>query len=167
MPTIQCLAGSSSFAPFPRGSLSQEALFWFNQKMAYDLPLKIAWQTVHSFVKRDPKLKGNTGAHAVLHTHSRRLAYHPHVHLIVPAGAINKQTKHWRRKDGSYLFKEKNLAKVFRAKLFEALRRLGWSVKAALPSQWVVDCKAVGTGRVCDQLPPMASARSAPINRFH
>lgn len=115
-------------------------------KIAYDLLLKIAWQTVASFARRDPRLSGRIGAHAVLHTHNRKLGYHPHAHLIVPAGAINKQTKHWRSKAGIYLFKAENLAKVFRAKWFDALRRLGWNVKATLPSQWVVDCKAVGTG---------------------
>ncbi|MFN9531427.1 MAG: transposase [Cyanobacteriota bacterium] len=121
-------------------------LFWLKQKTAYDLLLKIAWQTVASFARRDPRLKGRTGAHAVLHTHNRKLGYHPHVHLIVPAGALNESSHQWRRKRGTYLFKEENLAKVFRAKWFEALRRLGWTVKTTLPSQWVVDCKAVGTG---------------------
>ena len=61
-------------------------LFWSHQKLMYDLLMKMAWQTIDSFARRDPKLKGKTGAHAVLHTHNRKLGYHPHVHLIVPAG---------------------------------------------------------------------------------
>jgi hypothetical protein len=48
------------------------ALFWIKQRICYDLLLKTAWQTVDSFARRDPRLKGVTGAHAVLHTHSRR-----------------------------------------------------------------------------------------------
>lgn len=43
-------------------------LFWLRQKIAYDLLLKIAWQTVASFARRDPRLSGRIGAHAVLHT---------------------------------------------------------------------------------------------------
>ncbi|WP_200897958.1 transposase, partial [Arsukibacterium sp. MJ3] len=31
------------------------------------------------------------GLTAVLHTHARNLDYHPHVHLIVPAGCLNKR----------------------------------------------------------------------------
>jgi hypothetical protein len=34
----------------------------------YDLLIKAAWQTVDSFARRDPKLKGRIGAHSVLHT---------------------------------------------------------------------------------------------------
>ena len=121
-------------------------LFWSKQKIAYGLLLKTAWQTLASFAARDPKLQGRLGAHAVLHTHNRRLGYHPHVHLIVPAGAINKQSHQWRSKEGTFLFPEKNLAKVFRAKWFGAMANLGWHVNTTLPIHWVVDCKAVGKG---------------------
>ena len=123
------------------------SLFWANQKVCYDLLLKTAWQTIDSFARRDPKLKGRTGAHAVLHTHNRMLGYHPHVHLIVPAGAVNDDQKEWRSKGGKFLFPEKNLAKVFRAKWFGGMRQLGLQVSLTLPSEWVVDCKAVGQGK--------------------
>jgi hypothetical protein len=90
-------------------------LFWAKQRICYDLLLKTAWETIDSFARRDPQLKGQTGAHAVLHTHNRMLGYHPHVHLIVPAGAVNKKDKEWHSKGDQFLFPEKNLAKVFRA----------------------------------------------------
>jgi hypothetical protein len=76
-------------------------LFWHHQRTTYDLLLKTAWQTIDSFSRRDRKLKGRTGAHAILHTHTRSLEYHPHVHLIVPAGAINQQSREWREKKGN------------------------------------------------------------------
>lgn len=121
-------------------------LIWQHQRTAYDLLLKTAWQTIDSFARRDPKLRGQIGAHAVLHTHNRRLYFHPHVHLIVPAGAVNKQRHEWRTKATQYLFHAANLAKVFRAKWYEGMRRLGLQVKTALPQEWVVDCKHVGHG---------------------
>jgi hypothetical protein len=73
-------------------------MFWANQRIAYDLLLKTAWQTIDCFARRDPQLQGRAGAHAVLHTHARNLDYHPHVHLIVPAGALNERTRQWRQK---------------------------------------------------------------------
>jgi len=82
----------------------------------------------------------------VLHTHSRRLDYHPHVHFIIPAGAINRRQKLWRKKKGKYLFKQKNLAVVFCAKWLEAMKEHGLKVKATLPTDWVVDSKFVGRG---------------------
>jgi len=57
-------------------------------------------------------------------------------------------TKHrlWRRKNGTWLFHEGNLAKVFRAKWFQALKDEGLTVSATIPKDWVVDCKHVGRG---------------------
>ena len=121
-------------------------LFWKHQRTAYDLLLKTAWQTIASFASRDPQLKGRTGAHAVLHTHSRRLDYHPHVHLIVPAGAVDERSKQWRKKAGKYLFRAENLARVFRGKWFEAMASDGLKPLRTLPTQWVVDCQHVGRG---------------------
>ena len=57
-------------------------LFWKHQREAYDLLLKTARQTIASFASRDPRLRGRTGAHGVQHTHSCRLDYRPHLHLI-------------------------------------------------------------------------------------
>ena len=131
------------------------ALFWSQQRSCYDLLLKIAWQTVETFARRDPRLKGITGAHAVLHTHSRRLDFHPHVHLIVPAGAIHQKPaagqkdnrqRTWRTKEKGYLFPEANLAKVFRAKWLDGMRRAGLRVQATIPRDWVVHCTSVGSG---------------------
>jgi hypothetical protein len=121
-------------------------LFWGHQKVAYNLLIKTAWQTVDSFARRDPKLKGRIGAHAVLHTNNRRLDYHPHVHMLVPAGAIDTETNVWQSKKDGYLFNELNLARVFRGKWFDAMKRVGLSVKETLPKEWVVNCKAVGGG---------------------
>lgn len=91
-------------------------------------------------------LHGDLGATVVLHTHSRTLDFHPHVHVVLPAGAIDPATRHWNRKTGKFLFPHKALAKVFRAKWFAAMKELGWTVQADLPAQWVVDCKPVGNG---------------------
>jgi hypothetical protein len=91
----------------------------------------------------------------VLHTHSRRLDFHPHVHLIVPAGAIHQKPaagqkdnrqRTWRTKEKGYLFPEANLAKVFRAKWLDGMRRAGWRVQATIPRDWVVHCTSVGSG---------------------
>jgi hypothetical protein len=85
--------------------------FWQHQKQMYDLLIKASWQTIDSFARRDPKLKGRIGAHAVLHTHNRKLEYHPHLHMIVPAGAVDEKKSQWRCKTDHYLFPVTYLAK--------------------------------------------------------
>ncbi len=122
------------------------SLVWQYQRICYNLLLKLGWQTLLCFGLSDTKLKGKLGAHAVLHTHSRRLDFHPHAHFIVPAGALDPKHRLWRKKSGKYLFKQKNLAKVFRAKWFEAMTAEGLKVSATIPKDWVVDCKHVGRG---------------------
>ncbi|MCP9799952.1 transposase [Synechococcus sp. RedBA-s] len=64
----------------------------------------------------------------------------------MPAGAINQQSREWREKKGKVLFWANNLARVFRAKCFEALRLAGLRCDEQLPNEWVVDCTDVGHG---------------------
>lgn len=121
--------------------------------LIYDLLLTCSWETVRTFARNDKQLRGESGAIAVLHTHTRRLDYHPHVHLVMPAGAIDQRTRQWRTKPkrkkaaGAYLFNHKALAKVFRAKLLAALEAAGLHLPPAYPADWVVDCKSVGNGQ--------------------
>ncbi|MEO6320398.1 MAG: transposase [Polaromonas sp.] len=131
-------------------------LAWQNQSWFYAKLFDCAWETVNDFSHNDKKLQGNPGAVAVLHTHSRRLDYHPHVHLVMPAAALDVQNNLWRtkcakasnglRQDKPYLFNHKALAKVFRAKLLAAISQEGLALPARLPEKWVVDCKCVGSG---------------------
>ena len=117
-----------------------------HQKILYDRMTKAAWDTVNTFSQNDKKLQGATGAVTVLHTHTRRLDYHPHVHLVMPAGAIHRKEQLWRVKKGKYLFDHKALAKVFRAKMHEGVKQAGLCMPAGAPGKWVVDCKNVGRG---------------------
>jgi hypothetical protein len=126
-------------------------LAWHHQRTVYDLMSRCAWETVRTFARNDRQLKGHAGAITVLHTHSRRLDYHPHVHLVMPAAAIDEERKLWRTKKGNkgqggYLFHHKALAKVFRAKLLDGLVRAGLAPPPACPETWVMDCKSVGSG---------------------
>lgn len=121
-------------------------LAWDHPKVIYDQLFKIAWETLSQFGFNDKALQGKLGATCVLHTHTRRLDYHPHVHMVVPAGGVDEKSKLWRKKRGKYLFKQENLAQVFRAKWLTALKALKFSVKEPLPEKWVVDCRAMGSG---------------------
>jgi len=123
------------------------ALAFAKQRRFYTALMHSAWHTIRTFTANDKELKGVAGAIAVLHTHTRRLDYHPHVHLVVPAGAINAKDKHWRtRAKGGYLFSQKALATVFKAKLLEQLNSQSLAAPKQLATSWVVHCKSVGSG---------------------
>jgi hypothetical protein len=133
---------------------SLRPLAWANQRTLYDLMSRCAWETLRTFAQNDVELQGEAGAIAVLHTHSRRLDYHPHVHVVMPAAAIDAKGRRWRTKQrhkrsagkGRYLFSHKALAKVFRGKLLAAITGVGLALPASYPKDWVVDCKHVGSG---------------------
>lgn len=120
---------------------------WHHQSWAYPALFDCAVATLQSFFTRDKKLQGPPGLTAVLHTHARNLDYHPHVHLIVPAGCLNKRRNLWREKTGNYLFKADNLAKVFRAKFIHALTQAGYHLPCQYPKKWNADCEQVGSGQ--------------------
>jgi len=97
-------------------------------------------------------LGGQIGALAVLHTWTRTLDYHPHVHMLVPGGALAPNGEMWlsapkRRK--RYLVPAGALAKLFRARFLRLARRASSNV--ALPNipwgkSWVVFAKPVTHG---------------------
>lgn len=125
-------------------------LVWQHQRVLYGALMDCAWATLRTFSQNHKQLQGSPGAVAVLHTHSRRLDFHPHVHLAMPAAALDADKGLWRslRKStkGGYLFNHKALAKVFRARFVAALGELGLPPPPNLPEKWVVDCKCVGNG---------------------
>lgn len=73
-------------------------------------------------VAGDPRhLGGTIGAMMVLHTWTRTLEYHPHVHCLVPAGFLDADGQ-WHEVSRPWLAPQEVLALVFRAKLAAAFR---------------------------------------------
>ena len=84
---------------------------------------------------------------AVLHTWGQQLWLHPHLHCIVPGGGINLKGK-WKSAKGNekYLFPQKVMAKIFRAKFVAHLRAAGIVIpqevgKAIFSKEWIVYAK--------------------------
>jgi len=130
---------------------SLRSLVWHHQRLLYNLMMVCAWETMKTFAQNDKALQGTAGAISVLHTHSRRLDYHPHVHVVMPAGAIDRKHRLWRTKEKKgkkhYLFNHKALAKVFRAKLLLGINKAGLKQTRSYPKSWIVDCKYAGNGQ--------------------
>jgi hypothetical protein len=121
-------------------------LAWDNQTLVYNLLFACASSTLKDFGLNPKNLGADIAMTAVLHTHNRRLDYHPHIHLVVPGGGVDKAKKQWKKKKSKYLFNEFALAKVFRARFLQALTNAGLSVPNSVPPKWVVNCKRAGKG---------------------
>ena len=122
-------------------------LAWQNQRLVYSFLFDCAWATLKTFCLNDNKLGGIPGVIAVLHTNSRELNFHPHIHVVMPAATIDKSRRLWSKKPGKYLFNHKALAKVFRAKMLDAMTGNDLKLPHDYPEKWVVDCLHVGKGK--------------------
>jgi hypothetical protein len=69
------------------------------------------------------RLKARLGATLVLHTWTRELTFHPHLHAIVTAGGLALEGDSFIRKRGKYLFPVKVMGALFRGKMLAALSR--------------------------------------------
>jgi len=129
-------------------------LVWQNQKTLYSLFFRCVASTLKDFGLNADKLGAELGLTAVLHTHSRKLDYHPHIpritsgagYVVVPGGGIDKKRRQWKKLKGKYLFNEFALADVFRARLIAAIKAASLSVPEKTPKQWVVNVRHVGKG---------------------
>nr|MDQ2938580.1 transposase [Acidobacteriota bacterium] len=124
------------------------ALARSHQKIVYNILFRTSSAALMKLA-RDPRfVGGQIGMVGVLHTWTRDLRYHPHVHFIVPGGGLTPDGK-WKASRKDFLVREEPLGIIFRAKLRDELK------KAALfkqvdqrvwKKQWVVDCQPVGSG---------------------
>ena len=116
-------------------------------KALYQLMFSVSASILKDFALRN-KL-GTIGFTSVLHTHSRRRELHPHIHIIVANGGYDTKRKQWKKGKPGYLFNAKALAKVWRARIFEAINKhpeLSLKHIKLMPKEWVVNCTSVGYG---------------------
>ena len=121
-------------------------LSWRHQRTVYSILFTCAASTLKDFGLNPKNLGAEIGMSMVLHTHNRKLDYHPHMHVVLPGGGVDKPSRQWKAKKGKYLFNQKAMAKVFRARFLAALIRAGFSIPKKVPKKWVVDCSYVGKG---------------------
>jgi len=122
-----------------------------NQKLLFNLMFAAAWKATKKLA-RDPRLLGGLiGALAVLHTWTRMLIYHPHIHFLVPAGAISDDYTVWLPAQRKFFLPVRAVSKMYRAMLRDALKQANLKLFNTIPKQvwykdWVVHCKPAGNG---------------------
>jgi hypothetical protein len=138
------------------------SLFLDNQETMYNLLFTTAWDVLKDFGETRNWIGGKIGATSILHTSGQNLHYHPHLHFIVPGGALmpNGQWKH-SRSNGKFLFDVKQLSSVFQARFVEQLhilikekKMVGKEPHGLFDKKWVVYAKQPfgGTRQVINYL---------------
>jgi hypothetical protein len=118
----------------------------FHQKTVYSLLFKCVAGILKDFGLNPKNLGAEIGITMVLHTNSRRLDYHPHIHAVVTGGGIDRRRRCWKKVKQKFLFNEFALAKVFRARILQQIKAVGLIIPNDVPKKWVVDCQYVGKG---------------------
>jgi len=90
-----------------------------NQKVFYDLLFHAVRDTLYHLAAAPRWLNALPGFTCVLHTWGGQLWDHPHLHCLIPAGGITAAGK-WKASRHGFLFPQKAMQKVFKAKLLAA-----------------------------------------------
>jgi len=124
------------------------ALARSQQKTIYNLLFRASAAALLQLAQ-DPRFVGaRLGMVGVLHTWTRQLLYHPHVHYLATGGGLSPQGR-WRSARQDFLVPVKALSLIFRAKFRDELKKtaLFALVEGRVWRQaWVVHSEPVGSG---------------------
>ena len=119
-----------------------------NQKTVYNILFRASSEALQKLACDERFVGGRVGMVGVLHTWTRALIYHPHVHYIVTGGGLNEKGE-WKRSREGFLVPVRALSVIFRAKLRDLLKKteLFDQVDGRVwKKEWVVHSEPVGGG---------------------
>jgi len=122
-----------------------------NQKLFYSTLFKTSSQTMEKLSLDKKYVGGKFGMIGILHTWSRTLIYHPHIHYIVTGGGYSKEDEKWKPSGKKFIFYYETLSKIFKAKFRDELRKRNQTIFNSIPinvwnKAWVVNSIPVGKG---------------------
>jgi len=111
-----------------------------NRKALFKLLFDSASQTILQHSKMLEYIGAECGITMILHTWGQELTFHPHVHCIVTAGGYSG--KEWipaKRKKDNFLFPEKSLRKMYKAKFLDGIKKLSLKTEG-IDYQDIIKC---------------------------
>jgi hypothetical protein len=96
-----------------------------NRRRLFDLLFETVSQTLRALAADEKHLGATIGITAVLHTWTRDLNFHPHLHCVVTGGGLSADGEKWNEAAYSrFLFPVKVMSDLFRGKFMAGLVRL-------------------------------------------
>jgi len=119
---------------------------------AYDLLFQTSAQALQDLAANPKHLGGSLALLGILHTWSRTLVYHPHIHYLVPGGALSLDQRQWLPAGQEFLLPVYPLSDHFRHLFYQALQKhhpheLRTCSSQIWKQRWVVHCQPVGSGQ--------------------
>ena len=114
-----------------------------NQSKLYSILMQAASEMIMKLALDPKHVGGKLSILALLHTWTRAMEFHPHVHMLVPAGGLDKDGN-WRTTRKKWLVPVKALSKLFRARFMKLAKKTLPDEnfpKEVWEKEWVVYCK--------------------------
>lgn len=124
-------------------------VFRSHQKTMYHLFFKASAEAIMLLAKDKRFLGADIGLLGILQTWSKVLAYHPHLHFLIPGGGIRQKDGQWKYSKPDFFIHGKPLARMIRGKFKAAAKEAG--LYELVPTQawrqdWLCAVKPVGNG---------------------
>lgn len=96
----------------------------YNKTKMYGLLMRVSAEVLKTIAADQKYLAGKIGFVSVLHTWSQTLEHHPHVHMVVPGGALCDDGNNWRASKPNFFLPTRVLAALFRRRFLEEVVKL-------------------------------------------
>src|SRR5262249_41586328 len=122
-----------------------------HQQIALDLLFGCSAQALQDLAGNPKRLRAQLGMLGVLHTWSRTLVYHPHVHYLVPGGGLSPDDRQWVAARAQHFLPVRALGARCRTLFQTGLKKEHPGLVAQIPLKvwqrhWNVDCRLAGSG---------------------
>jgi len=121
-------------------------------QIALDLLFAASAQALQELARNPRHLSAEVGLLGVLHTWSRTLTYHPHIHYLVPGGGLSLDQRQWIAARPGFFLPIKPLGARFRTVFQTRLQQQHPELYKEVPGQvwkrhWNVDSRPAGSGQ--------------------
>jgi hypothetical protein len=103
--------------------------------LAYRVLFATSAQALQDLAQNPRRLGAALGMLGILHTWTRTLIYHPHVHYLVPAGGLSPDHRQWVPSRHKFLVRVEPLSDRFRTLFRQALQREAPEALAQIPAR--------------------------------
>jgi hypothetical protein len=120
-------------------------------QLGLDLLFATSAQALQDLAGNPKRLGAQLGMLGVLHTWSRTLIFHPHIHYLIPGGGLSPDGRQWVAARRNYLLPVKALGAQVRTLFKERLLKEQPDLFQQVPAKvwkrhWNVDCRPAGSG---------------------
>jgi len=120
-------------------------------QITLDLLFAVSSQALQDLAGNPRRLGAQLGMLGVLHTWSRTLIFHPHIHYLIPAGGLSPDGRCWVASRKKFLLRIEPLGAHVRTLFKDRLLQDHPEIFAKVPAKvwkrhWNVDSRAAGSG---------------------